>query len=278
MELLAAKPGFSGAHQFPATLLSENMQIPESSITLDSSSRQNRLLATYKLPSRVGQVESASMLVEWRHFSNDMGESTRLTQLSRIEGLARLLRVGSKPKGLRVPHCLGYIVDDWHPRVGFIFEYSSSDSSSPTSPRSLWQSFETLSMPYLGDRFRLALDLSLTLSLLHTSGWLHKAFRSENVVFYPRPNESREDATSIHHPNILGFEHSRPNNPNAFTDLLITDDHVSNLYRHPKGYRPGGERFSQDFDIYSLGIVLLEIGYWRRISEFWHEGHTRETF
>ena len=163
-------------------------------------------------------------------------------------------------------------------RVLVSYLNSSSDSSSPTSPRSLWQSFETLSMPYLGDRFRLALDLSLTLSLLHISGWLHKAFRSENVVFYPRPNGCREDATSIRHPNILGFEYSRPYNPNAFTDLLITDDHVSNLYRHPKGQRPGGERFSPDFDIYSLGIVLLEIGYWRRISEFWHEGHTLETF
>jgi hypothetical protein len=40
MKILEAKPGFSGAHQFPATLLSENMQIPRSSIILDSSSRR----------------------------------------------------------------------------------------------------------------------------------------------------------------------------------------------------------------------------------------------
>jgi hypothetical protein len=63
-----------------------------------------------------------------------------------------------------------------------------------------------------------------------------------------------------------------------FTDLLITDDHVLNLYRHPKGQGPDMERFFPTFDIYSLGIVLLEIGYWCRISEFWHEGHTPETF
>ena len=59
---------------------------------------------------------------------------------------------------------------------------------------------------------------------------------------------------------------------------MASADQDLNLYRHPKAQGPTRERFCRAYDVYALGIVLLEIGFWRRIAEFWRAGCTPEAF
>jgi hypothetical protein len=78
-------------------------------------------------------------------------------------------------------------------------------------------------------------------------------------------------------PYILGFEYSRPDSLTAESDLVVLANPDYHLYQHPHVQGPARDRYSRAYDIYSLGIVLLEIGYWRRISGFWHEDYTMDS-
>jgi serine/threonine protein kinase len=228
----------------------------------------------------VGNAQNL-VIVEWKHFDRDAADHVRLSQLNRLDALARLLHLSCKPEALRVPNCLGYFCDDWHPRVGLLFEYTGG--SAPQASPSFLSLHDLLltskSVPFLGDRFRLALDLSLSLCLLHTSGWLHKGIRSDNIVFIQDSQPDNDDSPpSLRHPLVLGFEYSRQDNPFAETDLVVSASDVHKLYRHPKSITASRDRYCRAFDIYSLGIVLLEIGFWRPISEFRTEGQSLEVF
>jgi serine/threonine protein kinase len=261
---------------FSQRVPSEELQIPGKDITFErattSSKLLGRALAAYKHQGR-----NVNVLVEWKHFDRDASDSARVAQLSRLDSLARILHASSKPTELCVPQCLGYISDDWHPRVGFVFEFPPATSHFCNS---LYDLLEGDAIPFLGDRFKLAFKLSLSISLLHTSGWLHKGIRSQNIVFLTEGTSGAEsDAIpSLKDPSVLGFEYSRPDSVAVESDLVVLANPDQHLYQHPRAQGPARDRYSRAYDIYSLGIVLLEIGYWRRMSEFWHEDYTMDTF
>jgi hypothetical protein len=222
-----------------------------------------------------------TVLVEWKFYDKDLGESIKQEQLRRLDALARLLHANPRSPLLQVPHCLGYVADDWQPRVGFVFEYAAATSP----PWSLWDTLGGKAIPYVGDRFRLAHKLSLSLCILHTAGWLHKGIRSQNVIFsspLPAPSVSSSAAAGpapprLDEPQLLGFEYSRPDTPAAISDTIRNATELMDLHRHPRSLVVGGRprsRFERAFDIYALGIVLLELGFWRRIDEFWHASYS----
>ncbi|KAH8684314.1 prion-inhibition and propagation-domain-containing protein [Tricladium varicosporioides] len=254
---------------------SEELQIPGNRIVFTGASTSTSLLgrATAVYSHRGGDE---NVLVEWKFFDREASDSARVAQLSRLDGLARVLHASVRPTELCVPRCLGYISDDWHPRVGFVFEFPARN----TALDSLYDLLEHEAIPFLGDRFKLAFQLSLSLSLLHTSGWLHKGIRSQNIVFASDPLSENEGngIPNLKNPSILGFEYSRPDSLNVESDLVTLADPSQYMYQHPRAQGPARERYSRAYDIYSLGILLLEIGYWRRISEFWHEDYTMDSF
>jgi hypothetical protein len=235
---------------------------------------QERAIGTYR-KNADGHDERRTVLVEWKSYDKDLGESLESEQLSQLDSLARLLHVSSRPAELRVPVCAGYILDDWHPRVGFVFEIPTAVSPARAAPKTLYDGLGGSDVPFLGDRFKFAYELSLSLCLLHTAGWLHKGIRSESVLFLEDQKSSYSDAE---HPYLLGFEYSRPDNATAYSDQIQNPTSRSNMYRHPKAQGPARDRFSRVHDIYALGVVLLEIGFWRRSEEFWHKSYTPELF
>jgi hypothetical protein len=70
-------------------------------------------------------------------------------------------------------------------------------------------------------------------------------------------------------PYLVGFEYSRPDALGERTENIVEkDDHK--FYRHPKAHvipvadfqQPlgGAGRYSKAYDIYSLGVILVELG------------------
>jgi hypothetical protein len=67
-------------------------------------------------------------------------------------------------------------------------------------------------------------------------------------------------------PYFIGFNHSRPNSKDAFTDKPPRVPEEED-YQHPQYFNSSGLRFRAEYDYYSLGLVLLEIGLWTRLND-----------
>jgi hypothetical protein len=109
--------------------------------------------------------------------------------------------------------------------------------------------------PRLNDRLPLAQRLANAVMFVHASEFVHKNIRPETVVLL-------EDSISeLGAPFLAGFERFRLADGQTFrTGEAVWE---KDLYRHPErqGFWPEKE-YSMQHDIYSLGVVLLEVGLW----------------
>lgn len=112
--------------------------------------------------------------------------------------------------------------------------------------------------------------------LLHAASWLHKRFSSSKVYFLSTPSTSTGSSIkSLPVPYVTGFAFARPHS-DAYESISL--DAVSRkdvndasglgdfLYAHPSLVGPRAPDYSRAFDIFSLGLVLLEIGLWTRLE------------
>ncbi|KAL5330700.1 hypothetical protein ACEPPN_000219 [Leptodophora sp. 'Broadleaf-Isolate-01'] len=163
---------------------------------------------------------------------------------------------------IRVPNYellsrLGTVPDPKSPSIyrlpvfKFIFEVPAQ-LSNPQSLRAVLLSGKVYP---LDERLELAKKLASSVLFVHTVQFVHKNIRPETIVVFENEN------SSIGAPYLAGFEKFRFEDGNTFLAGDALWDH--NLYRHPsrQGTRPG-MHYQMQHDIYSLGVVLLEIGLW----------------
>jgi hypothetical protein len=93
-------------------------------------------------------------------------------------------------------------------------------------------------------------------------GWLHKDLTASNVAFFPKKHVPQSHC--IREPLLIGFSHSRPDDPLGFFEGL-TKPSVKD-YQHPT-YLRNGRGYKPEFDYYSFGIILIEIGCWTPIGK-----------
>lgn len=225
-----------------------------------------------------------SVLIEWVFASQMHEEETSDERIGKILIFAGLLSC-PKPSSFRVLDCAGIIpprrFED--PRYGFVYSFPSDASrmniKEPVTLRQLLSN-DRLSLT-LGDKFHIAKSLSNSLFELHCHGWLHKNFRSDNIIFFlPEPGEdgtSGNDSFAIINggPYLIGFHHSRPSSEVFYSDVNSAEQDPDNtFYQHP-GYRHDANRFTKRHDHYSLGMVLLEIAFWRSCHNMWQDGRYR---
>lgn len=175
----------------------------------------------------------------------------------------------------------------------------------PSSLTSLLDKYDALdrynSILDLGVRFELAKKLMYSIVVIHTCGWLHKNIRSSSIFFFPAPSADIESFSNrvkdIGHPYIMGYGLSRPDDvtqPDQHQGRRMrgaysrpeADIHVkhpsreheedddedlkpqTNIYKHPDKVAMPARRFRHSYDIYSIGLVLLEIGLWRSLKRY----------
>lgn len=178
----------------------------------------------------------------------------------RFAELACLLNQ-QKDSRFRALHCLGY-VDSTFPRLEFqlLFQLPIVSLKPPAHLLSLYTSKQA-QKPSLGARFQLCFQLAQSMSLFHSVNWIHKSFRSTNVLF--SPSSSDTDCSlgiEFTSPFVVGFEASRL--ANDFSSGPYDNLLSQNVYRHPDRWGIPNKTFTKYHDIYALGIVLLEIGLW----------------
>jgi len=217
---------------------------------------------------------SQYVIIEWRSYHASMlsgSQTAQITLRNRVSHLAELMsRRTQRPEGFNILTCKGYFDQISSERFGFVYDLPPN---SPCSmPYTLHQLFAESSMPPLGTRFGLALSLSRTLNLLHTSGWLHKSIRSNNIAIFQAAETNRPE---FERPYLLGFGFSRPD---GYGEATFGEQSAvastNQLYRHPEVQGQQPRRYVAGDDLYSLGLLLLEIALWMPLAEIEGRGET----
>ncbi|KAK6593014.1 hypothetical protein H4I96_11612 [Botrytis cinerea] len=244
------------------------------------NSQMGRTHGQYRNPSL---AEPQEIIVEWVEYEKEDLDA-RLNHLRRIDDLARMIHSASdRHPDLHTIDCLGYTDDSTSSRYGLIYR-SLSSSSSTLNYLITSNDFRT---PDLGDRFKLAHTLSVALWSLHSLDWLHKNLCSSNILFFPsaytnstRISKERENVPDISTPYLLGFDASRPDQMGEMS-IASRNPTAADLHRHPSSLHSSScprKEYCKSFDIYSLGLILLEIGLWKTLQTYHKPHYSAEKF
>ncbi|KAF7562756.1 hypothetical protein G7046_g1341 [Stylonectria norvegica] len=191
-----------------------------------------------------------------------------------MDDLARIMhKASSIHPDLHSIDCVGYTDDTANCRYGLVYK---APAPSCDSLHALIASAD-LKTPDLNDRVQLAKTLAVALWSLHSLDWLHKSLCSTNILFFPAavtgaahaPTAAAALVPDISAPFLTGFDASRPDLDTALS-VVAKNPSISELHRHPSSLK--GRPHCKSFDVYSLGLVLLEIGLWK-VLQTYHKAH-----
>src|SRR5208282_655428 len=107
---------------------------------------------------------------------------------------------------------------------------------------------------------------------LHCVDWVHQSLNPDNILLFGEEIASDVVKFDWSCPFIMGFSSSRSNS-GASGQQNFRGTWASRLYTHPDRQLEDYERYKKTHDIYSLGVILLEIG---RARSFMEDNRTEE--
>lgn len=248
------------------------LKLPRGSLSItDIDSGRSR--GSYQNPST---TSAEDILIEWADYDKEDFDE-RFHQTRRVDDLARILHsAAERHPDLHTINCLGYTDDSVSSRYGIVYKAPQPSCSTLNS----LMSSNDLRTPDLSDRFKLAHTLAVALWSLHSLDWLHKSFASSNILFFPsafstsatRATAVAASVPDISSPYLLGFDASRPDHMGELSVASKTCA-ATELHRHPSSLNGMSRKpYCRSYDIYSLGLVLLEIGLWKAL-QIYHKPH-----
>lgn len=286
-------PGVLSSFSFPSSCaLSEKDIVLESAAVSPQSPRlsPNRRHPGWYRPPHADfpgvkvWIESTSIEPD-RYYDPDAGPDRKT--LRRFEALVTLLRETQQTSQFRALPCLGYYLQTTLPpdarsrsirlRYGLVFCLppgidSRADIVSLRQLLDHGRDSSFNSVPSLSERLGLMRTLAQSVERLHAVGWLHKALSSDNVLFFSHVDTGTD--IDFSQPYLSGFDYSRPADTGSMSEAPVNPSLLDDIYRHPsvQGQDPTDgstehEGFNRHHDIYSLGIIMLEIAEWRPIED-----------
>jgi hypothetical protein len=291
-----ARPSLSPYAGLPANISPQALTLPAEGpppyeyLGVPSPARMMGRLSKSLAPESVRNVfrdvtdEYVWVMVEFENYDplyRDTGVSPPLT---RVEKLASSLNVLSSGGNLRL---LGYVEDPQQPRIGLVYDYRNVQphQSEEIRPVTLMGLMLTATQakrpvdvsnatPFLEDRFRIALRLVEKLRDLHVENYFHGNIHSESIVFLQQGQSPQPRKSELHRPVISSFDMFSRNR------IEYGDSSpISNITKHPED--TGGEIDDVTairYDLYQIGLVLLEIGLWNPVNDYFKEKYTLKDF
>jgi serine/threonine protein kinase len=202
------------------------------------------------------------VLVEWVQYTfawtdDIIGQQFR----ERVASVAALLHNDDKVRIPKTLRCQGYFHSPSRRAFGLVCELPSlphGEDHAMTLFRILHGGMSY--RPALEGRARLGWSIAQAIYQFHSVGWLHRNLNPTNVVFFPGKDTLKSEW--VRAPYLLGFANSRQNEKDA-----ATLGPVDCLNYHNPEYLQNRERFREEYDYYSLGMLLLEIGHWAPLTK-----------
>jgi len=206
----------------------------------------------------VGHGDSAPSLIEYRQYDPADNQSLR-----RVRDITLIL--SSADIAMGILQCRGFYPQPTSLRCELVFPLPEG-MENPRTVRDLLTSPENAqgARHSLTCRIQLAIRLATAVLYVHTAKLVHKNIRPENILLL----EPEGDDPKLKFPHalgtsfLIGFDVVRKED--EASTRTGDDDWEKNIYRHPErqGIHPESD-FNMLHDIYSLGVVLLEIALWR---------------
>ncbi|KAL4910231.1 hypothetical protein BDW74DRAFT_144697 [Aspergillus multicolor] len=259
----------------------DNNPPPYEMVAASTNSRVLGRMKTSALPFRHKITESTvSILVEYTPMVVDSSANPPSPEDARLENVHQTL--DQLVQNARVSHLallnfLGYYIDLPNARYAFVYQMpvdyfpflqNPTDLLNDLKPKplvSLLQMGEDYPVPSLETRFRLAYDLLMAVLQLRSQNLVHGNINSSNVLIFPGLNSNQNEVgltENLRRPYLTSFAQFSGNNPTP-------EPLSSNMYRHPDDKRMVKDDAAWSYDLYSLGLVLMEIGLWTPISRLW---------
>ncbi|VUC29225.1 unnamed protein product [Clonostachys rosea] len=246
-------------------------------------------------------LNDRNVMVEWKYYSK--AHTMRVEQVARLGDLADLLNTNELHKRFSTFPCGGLVHDIDNSRIGIIFRITNMDQEQMLLRDLQTVIAELDTAPPMGQRFALARTLATAVHHLHSVHWFHKSIRSDNIVavlpvgkllnpgntFKKGLSELGDKAKALQAREIsqpgdplptfflVGWDLSRPDHPSELSETLSVSTagfksrrNAIEMYSYPgtNSKQKSGKRsrYRAEYDFYSLGIILLEIGLWRSVS------------
>ncbi|KAL9103274.1 MAG: hypothetical protein Q9163_001676 [Psora crenata] len=194
--------------------------------------------------------------------------------LERVNTIASLRSRSVSESIFPILQCRGYYPEPTRSRFGIVYQLPVE--AKKTVPISFFSVLERTKarklQPSLTQRYKLAATLVSHVLSFHRGGWLHKGISALNIIYFP--DAFLDITASLSSPYFIGFNHSRVNDDNAYSSLSGPEmEYQHPIYqRNALSYADNSTnsmvRFRQEFDYYSVGMVLMEIAFWTPLKSF----------
>jgi hypothetical protein len=224
------------------SLIPNSLELPARSISFSSPQR-----GLTKSRFRFGRIGGKEVLVETIYYRTSDPESSEpsASAVPQIERMANQLSL-PRQQGFSALLCIGYIQERHFKTFGIVFEIPRAldQDKLPVLLPSVYASKKRVP---LNLRIKLAHSLAAALEHFHRVGWVHKEFKSDNILFFYKGSDNDLDLSQ---PWLFGFEFSRPED--AESDMSSDFTLKNNAYRHPERWGKPTAKFIKPHDIYSL--------------------------
>ena len=213
-----------------------------------------------------GKAWQDSALVERIVYEENWREETGKKLYNRVGAIVRFLRSARGLTHLSVLECIGYYHEQKNHNFVLLFNAAQFDEVGArfvTLRNLIEDTWRHNHRPSLEDRLHLVQRLAAAVLEIHKLGWLHKNISAHNVLLIF--NNGAPYDRVLECPRLLGFNHSRPDGPDSISNLPNTKTDELD-YRHPDYLEDDG-RFRPEYDLFSLGMVLLEAGLWMPLNK-----------
>ncbi|KAH0608304.1 uncharacterized protein H6S33_002356 [Morchella sextelata] len=256
-------------------VLSRSKSTPSTTSTSISASSSQKGQARYAC----GTLNMQKCLVEYKQYPEFGNAKMNLdiTQ-SRISFLSQLLGVSTDADDNRATpyapsnlptslHCIGWFHEPDKSRYGLAFQIPTGYDETPMTLQSAISSLKAEARPTLGQRFDIAYTIGYALLEWHLVDWVHKGISSDNIYLLRRSSQTQWDFSLA---RLGGFEYARPSRDGS-NEAYTTVDFNTKVYRHPARQGDPSEGFNKNHDIYSFGVLLLQIGLWSLVREWFSD-------
>ena len=240
-----------------------------------------------------GGRQNVPVLFDYGYTCDTQSEAGQSWFLQRFHDLNHALKASPyiSETSSEMMNLIGYFADPRRRRYASVYEIPRFTFSDPHTkdlnriPHSLLSFLQngadtdTSNMPSLEDRFRLAFNLASSLLHIHAKGVSHRNVSSSNIIFFTNAPTSQQPQRKIWKEGVIRERFIMSIDPQGSNAPISQEEPLStSIYRHPRLEHFSNAPYKPAFDVYSLGLILLEIGLWMPLSKLWKPNYNRAHF